>query len=219
MVPARRRAMHGDEAARVGTFQPHMAGALMARAAPVIGDQGTDRRLPVAGIDVQLVPGGPGQQNGVNRGVIRHLFLTQGQPNRCVMARVARSGQRKNIRPLPQAPLARLECGKSGRISMTPKLFHLLGGAALVFATALSGAAQAQTAQWQPESPLPFERSEAAAAAVGGRVYVISGNSRGNQANSFVHELEPQTSEWRERAMMPGVSSHAGAATLNGKIY
>jgi N-acetylneuraminic acid mutarotase len=97
------------------------------------------------------------------------------------------------------------------------KLTHSLAfGAALL---ALTGNAQAQTAQWQAESPLPFERSEATAAAVGGRVYVISGNSRGNQANMFVHELEPQTGEWRERALMPGVSSHAGSAVVTGKIY
>jgi N-acetylneuraminic acid mutarotase len=99
------------------------------------------------------------------------------------------------------------------------KLTHSLALGAALLALGTAGPAPAQTAQWQAESPLPFERSEATAAAVGGRVYVISGNSRGNQANMFVHELEPQNGEWRERALMPGVSSHAGSAVVNGKIY
>jgi N-acetylneuraminic acid mutarotase len=96
---------------------------------------------------------------------------------------------------------------------------HAICGAVLGLGLFAAGPASAQTAQWVAENPLPFERSEMAAAAVGGRVYVISGNSRGNQANSLVHELEPQNGEWRERALMPNVSSHAGAAVLGGKIY
>jgi N-acetylneuraminic acid mutarotase len=104
---------------------------------------------------------------------------------------------------------------KTGRITM--RLSALQATLGLCFL--LAGPANAQTAQWVAESPLPFDRSEAAAAAVGGRVYVISGNSRGNQANSLVHELEPQNGQWTERALMPNVASHAGAATLGGKIY
>jgi N-acetylneuraminic acid mutarotase len=94
-----------------------------------------------------------------------------------------------------------------------------LSAAPLVLAFAMTGPASAQTAQWQVESPLPFDRSEATAAAAGGRVYIIGGKSRGNQATSFIHELEPQNGMWRERALMPGVTSHAGAASVNGKIY
>jgi N-acetylneuraminic acid mutarotase len=102
---------------------------------------------------------------------------------------------------------------------MRSALLRIVGGVTLGLGCLAGSVAVAQTAQWVKETDLPFERSEATAAAVGGRVYVISGNSRGNQANSLVHELEPQTGVWRERALMPNISSHAASATLNGKIY
>jgi N-acetylneuraminic acid mutarotase len=66
---------------------------------------------------------------------------------------------------------------------------------------------------------MPFERSEATAAVLNEKVYLISGNSRGNEANSLVQEYDPATGTWRDRALMPSVASHAGSATLNGKIY
>jgi len=72
---------------------------------------------------------------------------------------------------------------------------------------------------WSPHASMPYERSEAAAVELGGKVYVISGNSRGNEANSLVQEYDPATGAWRDRALMPSVASHAGAAALNGKIY
>lgn len=77
----------------------------------------------------------------------------------------------------------------------------------------------AQSAAWSPHGSMPFERSETAAVELNGKIYVISGNSRGNEANSLVQEFDPATGAWRDRALMPSVASHAGAAALNGKIY
>jgi N-acetylneuraminic acid mutarotase len=74
-------------------------------------------------------------------------------------------------------------------------------------------------AGWSPAGSMPFARSETTAAVVNGKVYLISGNSRGNEANSLVQEYDPATGAWRELALMPSVASHAGAAVLNGKIY
>src|SRR5688572_646363 len=72
---------------------------------------------------------------------------------------------------------------------------------------------------WALHGSMPFERSETAAVEINGKIYVIAGNSRGNEANSLLQEYDPATGAWRERALMPSVASHAGAAALNGKIY
>ena len=74
-------------------------------------------------------------------------------------------------------------------------------------------------ASWAPNGSLPFERSEMAAAALNGKIYLISGGSRGVEANAFTQEYDPATGTWRELALMPSVASHAGAVALDGKIY
>lgn len=79
--------------------------------------------------------------------------------------------------------------------------------------------ALSQGGGWTPRGSMPFERGEIAVAAVNDRIYVISGSSRGVEANAFNQEFDPATGMWRDRALMPSVASHAGAAVLNGKIY
>ena len=83
----------------------------------------------------------------------------------------------------------------------------------------LSIDAQSQNAGWSLHGAMPFERAEIAVAAVNGKVYVISGQSRGVEANAFTQEFDPATGTWRELALMPSVASHAGAVAFNGKIY
>jgi N-acetylneuraminic acid mutarotase len=72
---------------------------------------------------------------------------------------------------------------------------------------------------WTPHGSMPFERGEIAVAVVNDKIYVISGSSRGVEANAFNQEFDPATGMWRERALMPSVASHAGVAALNGKIF
>jgi N-acetylneuraminic acid mutarotase len=74
-------------------------------------------------------------------------------------------------------------------------------------------------AGWSPRGAMPFERGEMAIAVANGKVYLISGSSRGVEANAFNQEYDPNTGTWRELALMPSVASHAGAVALNGKIY
>ena len=74
-------------------------------------------------------------------------------------------------------------------------------------------------ASWSPHGSMPYERAEMAIATLNGRIYLISGGSRGVEANAFNQEYDPATGTWRELALMPSVASHAGAAALNGKIY
>jgi N-acetylneuraminic acid mutarotase len=95
-----------------------------------------------------------------------------------------------------------------------------LGG---IFALSLAAAPIVALAQagagWTPKGSIPYERAEIAVAMVNGKIYVISGQSRGVDANRFTQEYDPATGMWRELALMPAVASHAGAAVLNGKIY
>jgi N-acetylneuraminic acid mutarotase len=88
----------------------------------------------------------------------------------------------------------------------------------LLISAPITALAQAG-ASWSPKGFMPFERAEITVAAVNGKMYVISGNSRGVEANAFNQEYDPATGTWRELALMPSVASHAGAAALNGKIY
>lgn len=72
---------------------------------------------------------------------------------------------------------------------------------------------------WSRMGSMPFERAEVAVAGISGKLYVISGQSKGVDANAFNWEYDLLSGGWRERAMMPAVASHAGAAALNGKVY
>ncbi len=96
---------------------------------------------------------------------------------------------------------------------------RLLAGLISVLICAPSAAVSQAGASWSPSGAMPYERSETAVAALNGKIYVISGNSRGVEANAFNQEYDPKTGTWRELALMPRVASHAGAVALNGKIY
>src|SRR6185503_3581344 len=94
---------------------------------------------------------------------------------------------------------------------------------ALALALSFSIAAIAVHAQgtgaWTVKGMIPYDRAEIAVAAMNGKIYVISGQSRGVDANQFSQEYVPATGNWRELALMPAIVSHAGAVVLNGKIY
>ena len=96
----------------------------------------------------------------------------------------------------------------------------LLGGALSLAVGAASVALVAQGGgPWIVKGMIPYDRAEIAVATMNGKVYVISGQSRGVDANEFNQEYDPATGNWRELALMPAIASHAGAVALNGKIY
>ena len=98
--------------------------------------------------------------------------------------------------------------------------WRLVAAAAFVpFLFAPRAALSQAGAIWTPNGSMPFERGEIAVAVVNDKVYVISGSSRGVEANAFNQEFDPATGMWRERSLMPSVASHAGAAVINGKIF
>lgn len=97
-----------------------------------------------------------------------------------------------------------------------------VGVAAVLAAVAVAAfgvSPRAQGGPWTNKGQIPYDRAEIALAEVGGKIYVISGQSRGVDANMFTQEYDPATGAWRERALMPAVASHAGAVALNGKVY
>src|SRR5258705_6424389 len=71
---------------------------------------------------------------------------------------------------------------------------------------------------WVVKGMIPYDRAEIAVATMNGKIYVISGQSRGVDANEFTQEYDPATGNWRELALMPAIASPARAAALNGKI-
>src|SRR5688572_29751556 len=62
-------------------------------------------------------------------------------------------------------------------------------------------------------------RSEPASAFANGKLYVLGGLARGEDASTLNQEWDPKTDTWRDRAPMPGPLSHPNAVTLNGKVY
>jgi N-acetylneuraminic acid mutarotase len=96
----------------------------------------------------------------------------------------------------------------------------LLGGALCLVLGVASVAVLAQGGgPWVVKGMIPYDRAEIALATMNGKIYVISGQSRGVDANEFTQEYDPATGNWRELALMPAIASHAGAVALNGKIY
>src|SRR4029077_16019470 len=72
---------------------------------------------------------------------------------------------------------------------------------------------------WSMKAPLPTKRFEVGAASLGGKLYVLAGESNGKQATTLNSEYDPATNRWRELAPIPHVTSHPGVAAGNGKIY
>jgi len=99
------------------------------------------------------------------------------------------------------------------------RLIAVAAVASLVITLASVAALAQGSGPWTVKGMIPYDRAEIAMAAVNGKIYVISGQSRGVDANAFNQEYDPATGNWRELALMPAIASHAGAVALNGKIY
>ncbi len=72
---------------------------------------------------------------------------------------------------------------------------------------------------WITKAGLIHSRSEVAAAAVGGKMYVLGGYADGNVAQSLNEEYDPKTDTWRERAPLLRGGNHIAAIGLDGKLY
>src|SRR5262245_53642006 len=70
--------------------------------------------------------------------------------------------------------------------------------------------------KWQSRAPMPSERTEVAAAEVGGKIFVVGGYGKGGE---LVEVYDPAKNNWHPRAPLPKPLHHVGAVAMNGKIY
>lgn len=90
----------------------------------------------------------------------------------------------------------------------------------LAIAVGLVGAAvPADPGRWEPHAPLLMERSEVAAAAVGGRVYVMGGELERPDTYPENEEYDPAQDRWTPRAPMPTPRHGLGVVAYGGRIY
>jgi hypothetical protein len=70
--------------------------------------------------------------------------------------------------------------------------------------------------RWEVRAPMPSARTEVAAAALDGKIYLIGGYEKHSGA---VEEYDPAQNSWRRRTSLPKPLHHVGAAAIKGKIY
>ncbi|SEF71631.1 Kelch repeat-containing protein [Nitrosomonas ureae] len=97
----------------------------------------------------------------------------------------------------------------------------------LVFCkTALVHAQSADPGIWHNAAPTLEKRTEIAAAALDGKIYVVGGFSQPSLSNvldfavsRMVEVYDPATDTWTETTPLPEGRHHAGIAALNGHLY
>lgn len=79
---------------------------------------------------------------------------------------------------------------------------------------------------WKSMAPAPTARTEVAAAAVGGKIYVIGGFSEPSLSNiknlsitTLVEAYDPATDEWTAKAPLPEGLHHVGIGSLGNRVY
>jgi N-acetylneuraminic acid mutarotase len=85
---------------------------------------------------------------------------------------------------------------------------------------------QADRGAWRTAASAPTKRTEVAAAALGGKIYVVGGfekPSLGNVINlaitAAVEAYDPATDRWAPRASMPAGLHHVGIGAVGGRLY
>lgn len=75
----------------------------------------------------------------------------------------------------------------------------------------------AQPDTWAVKASMPTGRTGAAAAAIGGKLYVVGGFNNGNLSSLEVYD--PSTDAWTTKAPMPTARNGLAAAAIAGKLY
>src|SRR5918996_685292 len=92
---------------------------------------------------------------------------------------------------------------------------------ALLLLQSLWGCAAAQDptqSPWRRAAPMPTARSELAAAALDGRIYVTGGIAQWGTTAAF-EAYDPATDRWEELPPLPEAVHHLAAAATNERIY
>lgn len=102
--------------------------------------------------------------------------------------------------------------------AVSRSMAYLIGGSN---GATLSSAAVYNTGgdSWVSVSSAPVASANPTLAAVGGKLYLIGGQSGGGAALSLNHEYDPSTDAWTPRASMPTARHRAGAAVVGGRVY
>jgi len=90
--------------------------------------------------------------------------------------------------------------------------------AVTIVAVMLAIPAAAQPGTWTLKTPRPDITNEAAAVAIGGKLYA-PGGSKQSKSMTRLDEYDPATDRWRARAPLPQPLDHLGVAVVNGKLY
>ena len=96
-----------------------------------------------------------------------------------------------------------------------------LAAAGILVGLAFAAPAHPQTAPpgtWTLKAPRPTITNEAAAVAIGGKLYAPGGSQNGKSMDRL-DEYDPATDRWRSRAPMPQPLDHLGVAVVNNKLY
>src|SRR5690349_13418031 len=79
---------------------------------------------------------------------------------------------------------------------------------------------------WRPAAPLPTKRTEVAAAALDGKIYVVGGFEKPGLGNILnfaitpsVEMYDPMTDRWTPKAPMPVGLHHVGIGVADGRLY
>jgi N-acetylneuraminic acid mutarotase len=73
--------------------------------------------------------------------------------------------------------------------------------------------------RWTELTPMPTARQEVAAAAHGGRVWVIGGFGASAEPVATVETYDPATNVWEARAPLPEPVHHAAAAVVGDRLF
>ena len=71
---------------------------------------------------------------------------------------------------------------------------------------------------WKELAPMPLKRTAAVSVELGGRMYVIGGNSDALTVGTN-DVFDPATNKWESKKPMPTARNHPAAGVVNGKIY
>lgn len=94
----------------------------------------------------------------------------------------------------------------------------LLSCIAVIGAVLFAAGAYAQ-GRWVKLAPFPEPAEEVVGAAVGGKLYVLSGLAPGWKAMGLVFEYDPATDKWTKKKPMAVPAHHVAIAESGGKIY
>ena len=96
---------------------------------------------------------------------------------------------------------------------------HVLLGVLLALASVARPLAQAPSEQvWTPVTPMPTPRSELAAAALRGRIYVAGGIAQLGTTAVF-EAYDPAQGSWEELPDLPEAVHHPAASATGDRVY